>query len=131
MSACIEWTGSRNPKGYGQKKVGGKTIFAHRWAWEQANGPIPDGLHVLHTCDNPPCVNVDHLFLGTNADNVKDRDAKGRMWQQQKTHCPQGHPYSGENLYVRPDGSRLCRACQRAASREWHRAKARARRESR
>ena len=51
---------------------------AHRFAWYEANGPIPDGLLVLHKCDNPPCINVEHLFLGTHADNVADMVAKGR-----------------------------------------------------
>src|ERR1700756_2891954 len=79
---CWEWQGKRHYKGYGHFTVRGqgrrRTLKAHRVSWELANGPIPEGLHVLHSCDNPPCVNPDHLFLGTDMDNVHDRDAKGR-----------------------------------------------------
>lgn len=76
---CWEWTAHRLPKGYG---VFGPGVVAHRVAWEVAHGPIPDGLHVLHTCDNPPCCNPGHLRLGTPQDNVDDMMRKGRSrWQ--------------------------------------------------
>lgn len=83
MSDCIEWDKSRNIKDgnrldYGQVRVGDKMKKAHRVAWESAHGPIPDGLLVLHKCDNPPCVNVEHLYLGTHADNARDRESRGR-----------------------------------------------------
>lgn len=77
---CWLWTGGRNPKGYGVFKVSGVGFRgAHRVAWELANGPAPAGLCVLHHCDNPRCVRVDHLFLGTKADNSADMVAKGRQ----------------------------------------------------
>lgn len=75
---CWTWTGSRNRKGYGYLNVNGLEKTAHRAAYALTNGPVPDGLWVLHRCDNPPCCNPGHLFLGTNADNVADRVAKGR-----------------------------------------------------
>lgn len=75
---CIEWMGSRIHDGYGRVKVGGKSFRVHRRVWALLSGPIPDGIDVLHSCDNPPCCNPDHLFLGTNQDNVDDRTAKGR-----------------------------------------------------
>ena len=78
VSKCIEWTGARDPN-YGNRKVDGVMWKAHRYAWAEANGPIPDGMMVLHSCDNPPCVNVDHLFLGTNMDNLRDASRKGRL----------------------------------------------------
>lgn len=73
---CWLWTGARNR--YGLFRLNGKVRKAHRVAWELTNGPIPDGLNVLHTCDNPPCVRPSHLFLGTQAENVRDMWAKGR-----------------------------------------------------
>lgn len=77
-SLCIEWQGWHTKAGYGQLTRDGKKIYAHRDAWEKANGPIPKGMHVLHRCDNPPCVNPEHLFLGTHTDNMHDMIAKGR-----------------------------------------------------
>lgn len=73
---CWIWTGKRDDWGYGVS--GTKSQKAHRVAWELANGPIPEGLLVLHRCDNPPCVRIDHLFIGSNADNTADMIAKGR-----------------------------------------------------
>jgi hypothetical protein len=87
--SCHLWTACTSGKGYGRicEGVGSsKNLRAHRVAWELANGPIPDGLHVLHHCDNSRCVNVEHLFLGTNADNVADRDGKGRQARGSDVH---------------------------------------------
>lgn len=78
---CIEWPRSRGGGGYGQSYALGRRNKrqAHRLAWEQVHGPIPDGLVVMHLCDNPPCVNVDHLRLGTQSENMRDCSAKGRL----------------------------------------------------
>ena len=88
-SNCWIWLRARNSRGYGvwrsrrsyskghyKKAV---SIQAHRWAWEIFRGPVPDGLLVCHTCDNPPCCNPDHLFLGTPKDNAQDAVKKGRL----------------------------------------------------
>jgi hypothetical protein len=77
-NGCMEWTGSTISDGYGMMKVSGKSMLAHRFSYTQAFGEIPEGQLVLHRCDNPSCVNPDHLFLGTDQDNVSDMFAKGR-----------------------------------------------------
>src|SRR4051812_4793380 len=78
-NACWEWTKAlHNPQRYGKIDVDGKWRYAHRVSWQLTHGKIPDGLWVLHRCDNPPCVNPSHLFLGTPRDNTRDCMAKGR-----------------------------------------------------
>lgn len=74
---CWEWCGARDKNGYGLFKVGGRMRRAHRLALAATGVPI-DGFYVCHRCDNPPCVNPEHLFLGTAQDNANDRDRKGR-----------------------------------------------------
>ena len=85
MTQCVEWTGQRTSKGYGRlatltdENGKRKWWYAHRMAWTVLVGPIPDGAQVLHHCDNPPCVNTDHLYLGTVQDNVADRQRRNRQ----------------------------------------------------
>lgn len=77
-SGCMEWTDRLSRAGYGRTTYLGKEWGAHRLSWFLKNGPIPDGMNVLHKCDNPPCINPEHLFLGTHLDNMRDMAAKGR-----------------------------------------------------
>lgn len=84
---CWLWTAAtwKPPSTYGQFPHRGKLLRAHRVSYELAHGPIPEGLVVCHTCDTPRCVNPSHLWVGTNADNTRDRDRKGRhRWRKTK-----------------------------------------------
>lgn len=79
-AGCWLWKGGRVPAGYGIFGISFRVqSYAHRFSYELCIGPIPDGLFVLHSCDNPPCVNPEHLWVGTMQDNHDDMIAKGRM----------------------------------------------------
>jgi len=92
-SVCWEWFGkARANGGYGRLSAGRKIqVRAHIAVWVLTNGPIPEGLCVLHKCDNPSCCNPDHLFLGTKADNTHDMMSKGRM-SAPPIHLGEAHP---------------------------------------
>ena len=94
IGTCWECSGTISKYGYGQFYHGGKTIRAHRAAYEIYNGKIPDGLIVCHTCDNRKCINPKHLYAGTYADNYKD--AKDR----QRINPPKGESHHGAKLTV-------------------------------
>jgi hypothetical protein len=79
---CWEWQGARFPTGYGHLRWYGVGDYAHRVAFILMNGAVPNGMEVCHTCDNPPCVRPDHLWAGTHAKNVADRDRKGRTYRK-------------------------------------------------
>lgn len=106
---CWEWTGYRNPQGYGKFNFLGDQL-AHRVAYRMMVGAIPEGMTLDHLCRNRGCVRPSHLEPVTAVENTK----RGIPSRADKTHCPKGHPYAG-NEYVRPDGrGRMCRSCARA-----------------
>jgi hypothetical protein len=81
---CQIWMAGVDGHGYGQIRLNGKMEGAHRASWRLVNGSIPSGLHVLHRCDVPPCINPSHLFLGTQADNMADMYRKRRHWAHRR-----------------------------------------------
>lgn len=122
-TACVEWTGAKT-RGYGQLTIGNKHFMAHRLAFETAYGPIPPKLYVCHTCDNPLCIKVTHLFLGTQSDNMRDMRTKNRQYHP-PTICKLGHAVDG--ITIRTHSIiRYCKTCNRASCKRYranHKAK--------
>lgn len=118
---CWLWTATKFTAGYGSFSYQSKKVAAHRFAYTVFVGEIPEGKFVLHHCDVPPCVNPDHLFLGTQTDNLQDMTEKGRRVNNNelKTHCIRGHEFSGYNLMKLKTGKRACRICHNAATQEY------------
>lgn len=111
--------GVKNPNTKGYVTVGyrGKALKAHRLMYTLLIGPIPPGLEVCHECDNPPCCNPDHLFLGTGSENAIDRVAKKRDRNRGRDVCIHGHELTGDNVRIRPTlrgFRRQCITCNKA-----------------
>jgi hypothetical protein len=85
-TGCIVWTGGKNGNGYGVFRFNRKVWLTHRLAWFLKNGSIKDKLNILHKCDNPSCLNLDHLFVGTHRQNMEDRNQKGRQTRGEDVH---------------------------------------------
>ncbi|HDZ73720.1 MAG TPA: HNH endonuclease [Aurantimonas coralicida] len=113
-SGCWLWDATIARGGYGHFWVEGRLVYAHRFSYELVHGPIPPGAALDHLCSVPSCVNPDHLEAVTPQENAQRTVDRGRWHNRHaaKTHCPYGHPYSGDNLYFE-SGYRRCRACSR------------------
>jgi hypothetical protein len=101
-------------EGYGRLRIDGRFVMAHRYYYEKHVGPIPDGLVIDHLCRNRACVNPAHLEPVSLRENILRGEGIGARYAR-RTHCENGHPYEGDNLYVAPNGSRRCRICRRDA----------------
>lgn len=105
------WDGSTNGNGYGTLHMGGQTFYVHRLAYAEVHGPIPDDLQIDHLCRRTLCLEPAHLEAVSQRENLL-RGLTLTAANAAKTHCPAGHSYEGENLYVDRAGSRHCRACR-------------------
>ena len=108
MSACIVGDGTPNGNGYRTRRINGKKVYLHRLAWEQANGPIPVGMVIDHLCRNRECVNVEHLEVVSNAENILRGESRPAQ-NARKDRCPAcGNDYTQDGRY------RRCRSCRQA-----------------
>lgn len=120
-NGCWEWIAGRNSREYGNFKLNGKTVTASRVVWMLNHGEISSDIFVCHSCDNPPCVNPNHLFISDNQGNVDDMIRKKRHRNQVKTHCGKcSREYSIENTYHRSSGHRACKYCSDKSTREYY-----------
>jgi hypothetical protein len=121
---CWDWLGHNNGQGYGvfvldrsRNDEHRRQQYAHRIMYRGVHGLIPEGFVVDHLCDNPLCVNPDHLKAVAHSENIRRALTK-------RTHCPKGHAYTPENTYISPQGHRQCRECKRANGRRMNKRRA-------
>ena len=108
-SSCWLWSAYKDKNGYGRIKVNGVSRCAHVVSWAIKNKREPDNC-ILHSCDNPSCVNPDHLRDGTHRENTQDSVNRKRHFEAAKTRCNKGHLFSPENT-ISYNGARKCRTC--------------------
>ncbi|MFF4489471.1 HNH endonuclease signature motif containing protein [Streptomyces sp. NPDC001544] len=128
-ATCWLWTAYKNANGYGRFNSGGRhgrIVFAHRWAYEQRFGAIPEGLALDHLCRVRHCVNPEHLEPVTSRTNTMRGETIAAR-HATKTHCDNGHEYTPENTRISTGGRRCCRACVREFNRARRARKAAAR----
>ena len=113
-SGCVEWVGSKRSHGYGQISYMGESVTTHRLSFMFANGfkRLTSKQYICHSCDNPSCINPEHLWLGDAKSNSQDCVKKGRHRKAVNTQCRYGHAFSGHNLMINnKTGIRRCRTC--------------------
>lgn len=110
FGACWRWRASRNAKGYGIVRYGGRSELAHRAVWMELYGPVPEGMTLDHGCPHKDCVRPLHLEPVTAAENSRRAHTTDA--------CAGGHPWAEETTLVRPNGGRVCRICRRARERQ-------------
>lgn len=124
-TGCWEWNGSKNEFGYGVitlTRSGMKNKRVHRLVYELTNGVVlKQDEHIMHSCDNPPCVNLAHLSVGTHAENMLDIIKKGRHWWQTRTHCVNGHDLTQPAAVAITKDANLCRICRRNRANKYSR----------
>ena len=114
--SCLEWQGLLDKDGYGRVKVNNTDSRVHRAFYEIWHGvKLKTEEVLLHECDNPKCFSPHHLKIGSQAENIRDMDEKGRRVSANTfvTHCPYGHEYTESNTIVYKDGKRRCRTCMK------------------
>jgi hypothetical protein len=120
--ACWEWTGGLDRRGYGMFWSGAQGVRAYRWLYERMVGAVPAGMHLDHLCRNTKCVNWHHLEVVTPRENIMRGEGVAARFAA-RTHCDQGHPFSGDNLIVSTDRRgyvrRRCRVCAVEAQRRY------------
>lgn len=121
-TGCWQWTAARSVDGYAHFwPERNQLVLGYRWAYEYYIGPVPNGLQLDHLCRNTSCVNPFHLEPVTHKENILRGDNPCAI-NAKKTHCAHGHPYSGDNLYIQPNGKggRKCRICIRRYNIEYN-----------
>jgi hypothetical protein len=126
VGTCLEWTGALNDSGGKRNRPAYPKITFDKMQWQGnrlvymlSKGYIIQKMQVCHTCDNTKCLNPEHLWQGTNQQNVDDKMRKDRHPQKKQTHCKRGHEFTEENIYRTTHGSRGCHECLRGHRRKY------------